>query len=499
MTKSDGEIVEILEAFDLTRCFESAAVLAGCDPKTVQRYVTIRDAGGNPFVSGRRPRLVDPFLEKIEEWVERSKGRIRADVVHDRIVPMGFGGDPRTTRRAVEEAKAAFESGRRRTYRPWVPEPGMWLQWDWGQGPVVRGRDTCLWCAWLAWSRFRVVLATWDRTLGTVLGCLDRTLRRIGGVPTYALTDNEKTVTVGHVAGIAVRHPQIVAAGRHYGLQVETCVPYDPETKGGSEATVKIAKADLVPTDTNLRDDYRSFAELVEACDDFSRKVNGRPHTETKRPPQQMLAEEQAHLHVLPDEPYTAALGETRLVYPDQTIRWGSVRYSTPPGHVDTRVWCRIDGDELVIVARTDGGLVEIARHERSTPGNPRIVDEHYPDHPGGNGPQPRPLRPHGELEVAFCALGAGAELWLREAAGSGAPRIRAKMTHAVELAAVIGVEGVDRALGVAAGAGRFADGDLAAIADHLAAGGDLSEAVTCTSEAHSAQPGTNAWGGFGR
>ena len=54
-------------------------------------------------------------------------------------------------------------------------------------------------------------------------------------------------MTVEHVAGVPVRHPMIVAAGRHYGLTVHTCVPFDPESKGGSEATVRIAKADLVP------------------------------------------------------------------------------------------------------------------------------------------------------------------------------------------------------------------------------------------------------------
>ena len=68
------------------------------------------------------------------------------------------------------------------------------------------------------------------------------------------MTDNEKTVTVEHVARIAVRHPEIVAAGRHYGMQVATCVPFDPEAKGGSEASVRIAKADLVPTEANLLD-----------------------------------------------------------------------------------------------------------------------------------------------------------------------------------------------------------------------------------------------------
>ena len=73
----------------------------------------------------------------------------------------------------------------------------MWLQFDWGDGPTIAGRPTVLFCAWLAWSRFRVVLPTWDRTLPTLLGCLDLTLRRFGGAPTYALTDNEKTVTGG--------------------------------------------------------------------------------------------------------------------------------------------------------------------------------------------------------------------------------------------------------------------------------------------------------------
>ena len=184
----------------------------------------------------------------------------------------GSRGNERTTRRAVAAAKARWRAGHRRTYRPWITEPGLWLQWDWGKGPPVPGpdgtpRDTLLFCAWLAWSRFRVVLPVWDRTLPTLIACLDATLRRIGGVPVYALTDNEKTVTVEHVAGVPVRHPEIVAVGRYYGMTVHTCVPYDPESKGGSESTVKIAKADLVPTEANLREAYGSFAELAAACE----------------------------------------------------------------------------------------------------------------------------------------------------------------------------------------------------------------------------------------
>jgi transposase len=128
-------------------------------------------------------------------------------------------------------------------------------------------------------------------------------------VATYALTDNEKTVTVEHVAGVAVRHPAVVAAGRHYGVQVHTCVPFDPESKGGPEATVRIAKADLVPTEANLLTGYDSFAGLTQACEVFCEQVNGRVHRETGRDPAEALEQERQRLHSLPVAPFTAALG----------------------------------------------------------------------------------------------------------------------------------------------------------------------------------------------
>src|SRR5690625_6687782 len=78
--------------------------------------------------------MIDRHVTKIEEWVERSGGKVRADVIHERLVGMGFTGTERTTRRAVAEAKAAWRAGHRRTYRPWVTEPGLWQQFDWGEG-----------------------------------------------------------------------------------------------------------------------------------------------------------------------------------------------------------------------------------------------------------------------------------------------------------------------------------------------------------------------------
>ena len=141
------------------------------------------------------------------------------------------------------------------------------MQWDYGEGPRVQDARVVLFCAWLAWSRFRVVIPLRDKTMPSVVIGLDRALRLFGGAPTYALTDNEKTVSVDHVCGIAVRNAMIVEVARHYGLTIATCVPADPQSKGGSEATVRVAKADLVPTDHNLRDEYEDFAGLERACE----------------------------------------------------------------------------------------------------------------------------------------------------------------------------------------------------------------------------------------
>jgi hypothetical protein len=153
--KKAEEVMEILEAYDLTGSFRQAAVLVGCDHKTVARWVEVRErTGGAPSGRARHRRPVaDPVSAKIEELVDRLRGRIGADQAHSKLVAMGYEGSERTTRRAVAEAKRRWRQRHGRRTRPWIAEPGLWLQWDYGEGPVIAGARTVLFCAWLAWSR----------------------------------------------------------------------------------------------------------------------------------------------------------------------------------------------------------------------------------------------------------------------------------------------------------------------------------------------------------
>ncbi len=496
--KKPEEVMEILEAYDLTGSLRQAAVLAGCDHKTVACWVQQRElTGGVPVMQRKRPAMEQVFQAKIDELVDRSSGRIRADVAHGKLVAIGYQGSSRTTRRWVADSKRRWRQRHGRRTRPWIPEPGLWMQFDYGDGPVIEGRRTVLFCAWLAWSRFRVVVPLRDKTLPSVVIGLDRALRVFGGAPTYALTDNEKTVTVDHVAGIAVRNPQIVSVARHYGLTIATCVPADPQSKGGSEATVRVAKADLVPTDHNLRPDYGSFTELELACEELMAEVNTRPHRATMEPPILRLAEEHERLHRLPRLPHTVCFGETRKVNWQSLISVGGALYSVPHELIDERVWARVDGDQLIVV-HVDGhqGPREVARHRLTTPGRPSIDDGHYPPRPAG-ALERKPTARSSE-ERAFLAIGDGAETWLITAGAAGVQRVRRKMAEAVDLAKLHGTLEVERALRTCADAGRFADGDVAAILAHQQQTGELIP-FPARSEANSLQRSTRSWEGFGR
>ena len=153
--KKAEEVMEILEAYDLTGSLRAAAKLAGCDHKTVAHWVRQRElaAGVMPVAERRRPAMSGVFAAKIDELVERSDGRIRADAAHGKLVAIGYDGSERTTRRWVADAKRQWRREHGRRTRPWIPEPGLWMQWDYGDGPVIDGRKVVLFCAWLAWSR----------------------------------------------------------------------------------------------------------------------------------------------------------------------------------------------------------------------------------------------------------------------------------------------------------------------------------------------------------
>ena len=426
--------------------------------------------------------------------MEASNGKIRADVAHDKLVAMGYVGSERTTRRAVAAGAAAWLAGHRRVHRPWVPEPGLWFQWDFGAGPAGRRAATWLFCAWLAWSRFRVVLPIRDKTLPTVIACLDATLRRFGGLPDLRV--DRQREDRHRRARRPDRDPQPGHGrrGGHYGADGGD-VPAGGRPVQGRLGSDGAGRQGRPGADRRQpAGGYADWAALEAACEAFCDEVNARPHRVTRRAPVEMLAEERHRLHRLPEHPWTAAFGETRTVVVGRWCSWRGACTRCRTGWPARRCGCAADGEEVIIThvgARRPGrGGPPPGDHA----GHPRVDDAHFP--PGPEGPLNRTPVPANAAEAEFLAIGDGAALWLKEAGAVGATRVRAKMADAVALAKLSGVEAVNWALGHAAVYGRFAEGDLASILAHRA-----SPPRTAPQRRRGPQPAVrhHAWNGFGR
>jgi transposase len=451
--KTAREQLDILTTYAELGSYRATASLCGTTHKTVRRVIERRS--GPPLERPPRPRLTDPYRDLIGKRVKATEGRISAK----RLLPLcraeGYTGSARSLRRAVAEAKAAHRRGRR-DYRPWLPVPGEHLVIDWGEeGPWK------VFCAVLAWSRWRFVRFAAREDQATTLDLLAECFELLGGVPATVLADRMGCLKGGVVANVVVPAPGYVAFAAHYGFGPDFCEAGDPESKGVVEHLVGYAKTDLLLGLGPFPDPAAANDAAVTWCDE----VNARVHSETSARPGERLLVERPLLRSLPSLRPAIGPVETRTVDHLRTVRFRSARYSVPGAFIRQRVGLRVEGPELVIVHRD----AEIARHRLVGPGEMSLVDAHY----GRPARKPaRAVRPHTAAEVAFLDLGPVAEAFLRAAAAAGTTKLSGELAIIVGLERAHGREALAAALERALAHRRFRAADVRAI---LAAGPGVS------------------------
>ena len=253
-----------------------------------------------------------------------------------------------------------------------------------------------------------------------MIGCLDRAMRAFGGAPTYWLTDNERTVTIDHVAGIAVRHPLIVAGRSPLRRHDRDLRPGRPRVQGrrrrrrcGSPRPIWCRPTPTCSTTT------QSWAELVDGVRrrSWSRSTAGRIGSPGGR-----------RWRCSPrNRPGCTACPTRRSRRRSgRPARCRGRRRSASVGSptrsrtrlVDAEVWVRVDGDEIVATHVAAGGRGRGRPPPAVDAGQPGIDDAHYPPRPAG--PLDRQPRATNAAEAEFLALGDGARMWLVEAAAAG-------------------------------------------------------------------------------
>ena len=447
--KTAREQLDILNTYAELGSLRATAALCGTTHKTVRRVIERRSRP--PRERPPRAKVTDAVRELIEQRVAATDGRISAKRLLALCRTAGYTGSARSLRRAVHEAKAEHRRSRR-VYRPWQAVPGEHLVIDWGEeGPLK------VFCAVLAWSRWRFVRFAERQDQATTLHLLAECFEMLGGAPAVVLADRMGCLKGGVVANVVVPAPAYVAFATHYGFRPDFCEAADPESKGLVENLVGYAKADLV---VGLGP-FAGFEDANAAASAWCAEVNGRVHSEISAVPEERLVVERSLLRPLPSLRPAIGAVEIRTVDHLRTVRFRSARYSVPGAFIRKRVEVVVEGPELIV--RHAGS--EIARHRLVGPGELSLVDEHY----GRPARKPtRAVRPRTAAELAFLALGPVAEAFLRAAAAAGTTKLPGELAIIADLERAHGRAALVAALERALAFHRFRAADIRSI---LAAG----------------------------
>lgn len=441
--------MDIVNTYVELGSYRAAGDLCGVDHKTVKRVVRRWRAGSvaEPRITPARARNTDCVEDLIWKRVKSTRGRITAKRLLPQARAAGYEGSARNFRRAVARVKARWARSEHHR-RPWVPTPGEHLVIDWGEeGPLK------IFCAVLAWSRYRFVRFATDMKRETTLRLLAECIDELGAVPHVVLSDRMGCLRAQTVANVVVPHPDYVRFATHFGFRPDFCEAADPESKGVVEALVGYAKSDLVVPAEDWVDSDDANLDAPVWC----HEVNSRMHTEICAIPSERLVEERRVMRALPSLRPPLRRGETRKVDRLSTVRFGSARYSVPSELVGTKVEVTAGAREVVIFHRNEA----VCRHPLVAPGEVSISDDHY----GTPATKPRrAIRPRSNVERAFVSLGDVAEDFLRAAAAAGTQRLATELQDIVALEASWGRAALIAALERATTFRRFKAEDVRSI-----------------------------------
>jgi transposase len=447
--------MDIIAAYQQVGTYRGAAEACGTTHKTVRRVISRQQAGGAAPARAARGHNYDGVADLVAERVAKTSGRISAKRLLPSARAAGYAGSDRNFRRLVARAKQEWRREHHRPRRPAVWSPAQHLVIDWGSQGGLH-----VFCAVLAWSRFRFVRFAADERAETTLAMLAECFEVLGGVPGTVLADRMGCLKGGVVANVVVAAPEYVRFAAHFGFRPDFCEAADPESKGVVENLVGYAKADLVVPQYP----FPGLAAANEAAKAWCAEVNAAVHSEICAIPAERLVIERELLAGLPS--LRPAIGKmiTRKVDRLSCIRFASARYSVPVRLIGTSVRLRTDDGRLLVIMTGDGTVV--AEHFLVPPGEASVRDDHY------GGPRPdtpaRAVRPRTSAEREFCALGPVAEAFITGAAAAGATRLPAELAELNTLRAAHGDEVFLDALDRAVAFSRWRAADVRSI---LAAG----------------------------
>lgn len=356
------EVVRRLARGDSQRAISRALGIARDTVKGILEAEDERRTGGESAVEravGRRtPRAsqLDRYDKDIEEWLTRYED-LTAVRLHEMLTAKGFTGGYTIVRERLKQLKAA-RAPTVEAFEVVETAPGQQAQFDWSPYDLEGGLKVQLWSCTLSWSRGRSFRGEDNSRQTTVLRCLQQSFADFGGVPHQGVTDSMPGVVDRWECNRPILNLRFVDFAAYHRLAMDIAPRRTGRYKGKVERPFWFVEKNLL----NGRRFY-TIEEFREALAWWTReRAMKRPHPLTRRPIDEMLAEERPYLQPLPARPY-----DTRDVVIRQVDTQGYVRHATnfyrvPDQHIGSLLYLCVGVDRLEVF---DGGVHRIAEHER--------------------------------------------------------------------------------------------------------------------------------------
>ena len=325
---------------------------------------------------GRAPAAsaCEPYRQVIEEAVARGRNAmaIWQDLVDDHGFTAGYSSVKRHLARlratAPPEARVVITTA-----------PGEEAQVDYGEGPMVRNRETGkyrrtrLFVFTLGYSRKSVRLIV-ERSSTRIWAELhERAFRRLGGSVRVVVLDNLREGVIGPDTYDPAINPLYRDVPAHYGVVALPCRVRDPDRKGKVESGVGHAqRTPLQGQRFENVDEGQAYLDRWEA-----HWADTRMHGTTKRQVAAMFAAEKPYLRELPVEPFRYYQYGERTVHLDGCVEVDVAYYGAPPGWIGRRVQVQWDGVRVRLVDPNSGQLLR--EHLKQERGRHRICEEDRP------------------------------------------------------------------------------------------------------------------------
>jgi transposase len=390
--KHMNHIQDIIQRLQLGESERRIALDMHIARKTVRKYHAIAKEQGylektedRPSESGLRAALgpgvrapkqastVEPYREKIEEWV---KAEVEMTAIWLRLREnYGYKGGYSSIRRFVHRLKPAEPEVFVRVHS----DPGEDMQVDFGSvgqlyDPVSkRMRTAYAFVATLGYSRHQYAELVFDQKVGTWIALHKRAFEYLGGVPKRVIPDNLKAAVLKALVHDPILGEAYRKMALHYNFLISPTIPHTPRHKGKVESGVHYVQRNFMAG--------QEFVDIqvgnIHLRDWIVNTAGVRKHGTTGEAPLHLFHEfECACLQPLPAQPFQLLEIRPVKVHPDCHVVIQGSFYSVPFAYVGQELAAHVSETFVELYK----GQELVSTHPHSTrPGQWQTRVEDYP------------------------------------------------------------------------------------------------------------------------